>query len=83
MTDSNSCPLCKGRKIPGKTLFAIDLGSGVMLMRDVPAEVCDLCGAEWLSDAVAGVLEQAVLSARNSRKIVDISVWSDNRNIAA
>ena len=30
---SERCPLCGGRKQPGKTTYSVDLGSGVILVR--------------------------------------------------
>ena len=39
-----NCPLCGGEKSHGKTTFAVDFGSGVVVVRDVPALVCNLCG---------------------------------------
>ena len=38
------CPLCGGRKAPGTTTFTSDIGSGVVVIRDVPATVCSQCG---------------------------------------
>ncbi len=32
---SEHCPLCGGRKQPGKTTYSVDLGSGVVLVRNV------------------------------------------------
>ena len=40
MSDSNGiCPLCGGEKQPGKTTFTVDLGTGVVVIRDIPAMV--------------------------------------------
>jgi len=36
---SERCPLCDGRKQPGKTTYSVDLGSGVILVRNVPATI--------------------------------------------
>ena len=32
----------------GKTTFTVDLGFGVVVVRDVPATVCSQCGADWI-----------------------------------
>ena len=58
------CPVCGGTKHPGKTIFTVELGFGVVALRDVPATVCALCGEDWISDAVAEKLEVIVQEAR-------------------
>ena len=59
-TNSNSqCPVCHGgQKLPGTTTFTVDLGFGVVVVRGVPAQVCDLCGTDWIDDPTAETLEQ-------------------------
>ena len=40
--------------------FTADLKAGLLVVRDVPATVCDQCGAEWLdNDASAKIDEYA------------------------
>jgi YgiT-type zinc finger domain-containing protein len=46
------CPLCGGEKTGGKTTITVDLGDGLVVIRDVPATVCALCGADWIGDAI-------------------------------
>jgi len=38
------CPVCRGMIASGKTTFTSDLGFGVIVVRQVPAQVCDQCG---------------------------------------
>ena len=40
----NKCPLCGGSKKAGRTTFTVDLGFGVVVVRDVPASVCSQSG---------------------------------------
>jgi YgiT-type zinc finger domain-containing protein len=47
------CPLCGGEKQLGTTTFAVDLKSGVVVVREVPAFVCTKCGDVWIDDPVA------------------------------
>ncbi|MFH0997057.1 MAG: DUF4276 family protein, partial [Pseudomonadota bacterium] len=44
------CPVCGGKKAAGTTTFAVDFAFGVVMVRDVPATVCSLCGADWIGD---------------------------------
>lgn len=72
---NNQCPLCKGYLVKGKTTFTADLGFSVVVIREVPAIVCDLCGADWLEDAIAEKLERRVESAKSNYQTVVISQW--------
>ena len=70
------CPLCGGTKKEGKTTFTVDLGDGVVVVRDVPATVCSLCGADWIEDAIAGKLEKIVDDARKRHHLVEVTTLS-------
>ncbi|HLX64225.1 MAG TPA: type II toxin-antitoxin system MqsA family antitoxin [Planctomycetota bacterium] len=58
------CPICGGNKIPGTATFSADLGSGVVVVRDVQASICSQCGEEWIVNATARKLESMVNSER-------------------
>jgi YgiT-type zinc finger domain-containing protein len=49
------CVVCKvGQMRPGETTFTFDNGAGyTVVVRHVPAEVCDNCGDAQVSDEVA------------------------------
>lgn len=66
------CPMCGGRKGPGKTTYSVDLGTGVVVVRNVPAETCAQCGEEWIGPEVARVLEEIVEKARAARAEVEV-----------
>ena len=70
------CPLCGGSKKNGKTTVTVDLGFGVVVVRDVPATVCSQCGADWIEDAIASKLEEIVNDARLKRHIVEVTTLS-------
>ena len=72
------CPVCHGgRKEPGTTTFTVDLGFGVVVVRDVPAEVCDLCGTDWIDDTTAETLERIVAEAQREHPVVEVASWND------
>ncbi|TGO02691.1 hypothetical protein PN36_20615 [Candidatus Thiomargarita nelsonii] len=71
----NQCPLCKGPMGKGKTTFTADLGFGVVVVREVPAIVCELCGADWIEDKVAEKIEEIVESAKRNYQTVAVSHW--------
>ncbi len=67
------CPLCGGTKRTGKTTFTVELGFGVVVVRDVPATVCSLCGADWIDDPIASQLEEIVEDARQKHHTVEVT----------
>jgi len=70
------CPVCHGgHKQPGTATFTVELGFGVVVVRDVPAQVCDLCGTDWLEDSVAETLELIVDQARRKHPVVEVANW--------
>ena len=69
---SGLCPLCGGDRVPGRTTFSADLGTGVVIVRNVPATVCDQCGAEWIDDATAADLEGMTDDARRRGAQVEV-----------
>jgi YgiT-type zinc finger domain len=69
------CPFCGGEKQPGKTTFTVDLKFGVVVVREVPALVCDQCGEAWIEDPVAERLEQLVAEARIKHPMVEVAYW--------
>jgi len=71
------CPLCGGAKAPGTTTFAVDLGFGVLVVRDVPALVCGQCGDAWIGDDVAEKLEARVEEVRRTKPAVEVTRWSE------
>jgi len=70
---SDICPLCGGVKKPGRTTFTAELGFGVVVVRRVPASVCSQCGADWISDKVAGKIEALVQEARTKRLEIEVT----------
>jgi YgiT-type zinc finger domain-containing protein len=73
-----ACPLCGGHREPGWTTFTAELGLGVVVVRHVPAQVCDQCGEEWIEDPVAAALEAVVGEARAKRSLVEVMDWREH-----
>ncbi len=70
---SSQCPLCGGTKRSGATTFTADFAFGVVVVRNVPALVCSLCGADWIQDDVASRLEVIVDEAKKKRLQVEVT----------
>jgi len=71
------CPFCGGTKIDARTTFTVDLGFGVVVVRDVPALVCDQCGSDWIDDDTAEQLETLVDNAKKNHAMVEITQYDD------
>jgi len=62
-----TCPICgQGDLRPGITTFAVDADGTVVVVRNVPADVCENCGEAFIIDPVAATLEGLVADARDS-----------------
>ncbi len=77
------CPMCHGNIKSGTTTFTTDLGFGVVVVRQVPAQVCDQCGESWLSDHTSEGLESIVDAIRQKHSMVEILNWHDAAPLVA
>jgi YgiT-type zinc finger domain-containing protein len=74
-SDKEICPLCGGHKKRGTTTFTVDVEDTLVVVRNVPATVCALCGNEWLSDEAAGNIEQIVEEAINNNRQMEVTQY--------
>jgi len=65
------CPICRhGETRPGTATLVLERDGLTMVVRHVPAEVCDNCGEEYIDeDAARQALEQAETAAREGVKV--------------
>ena len=75
MSKQNPCPICGGTKIQSTTTFTVNLGFGVVVVRNVPALVCDQCGTDWIADETAEYLEKTVDDARQRHRQVEVTAY--------
>lgn len=66
-----NCVICKqGEARPGETTVALQRGETTVIVKGVPADVCDNCGEYYLSDAVSQtILERAEQAASNGAEV--------------
>ena len=76
MEKKELCPVCLGHKNEGTTTFVVELGSGVIVVRHVPALLCDQCGMEWIEDATAEVIEKIVNELRQKGSAIEVKEYS-------
>jgi len=71
-SSQSQCPLCGGSKEAGTTTYTVDFGPCIVIIRNVPAMVCDQCGEEWIGAEAACKLEQLTQEARERGEQVAI-----------
>jgi YgiT-type zinc finger domain-containing protein len=52
------CLVCKNTKMKrGTTMLPIERGSALLLITDIPAQICSNCGEPYIDEAVAQEVE--------------------------
>jgi len=65
------CIVCKnGETRPGSTTETYELGTAVVVVRGIPAEVCDQCGEAYTDAQTTRQLEAIVERARKAGGVV-------------
>lgn len=62
----NTCFMCKGHRENKLTTFMVDVGNCIIIVRNVPSQVCTQCGEVSYTDEVAEQLERIVSTLRDS-----------------
>ncbi len=66
------CAMCGGHCEHGTTTSTTDFGDALIVVRSVPALVCQQCGEAWVETAALGALEDIVTNARARKVPVEI-----------
>lgn len=74
------CVMCKGTLNPGVVNHIVDIGSQIIIVRNVPAMVCDQCGESFYADEHMRKLEELVQNAKLQG--MEIAIM-DYANVAA
>jgi YgiT-type zinc finger domain-containing protein len=61
------CPICReGTTGPGTASYTFERNGQVLVVNEVPADVCSHCGEAWLADLVAGHVLSLAAEARRA-----------------
>lgn len=65
------CSLCRnGETFPGEVTVNLERGGSIILIKNVPAEICNNCGNYYLSDKISDlVLKQSEDAVRNGAEL--------------
>lgn len=68
MSDTiDRCDLCGGELRPGKTTLEIWRGEELLVIKDVPADVCQQCGEAYISASVSECLDRFLSAYQQHR----------------
>ena len=68
-----NCVVCKhGETRPGEVTVTLQRGDTTVILKQVPAEVCENCGEHYLSDEVTGQVMKKAEAAVKSGVEVEI-----------
>ena len=73
----DKCPVCGGGVKLENTIFSIDFGFGILVVRDVPSFICMKCGSEWHTDEVRTKLETIINDAEKRQNYVEITKYDE------
>jgi YgiT-type zinc finger domain-containing protein len=72
------CFMCKGSLINKLTTFMVDIDSCIIIVKNVPSQVCSQCGEASYSNEVTKQLEKIVNSLRKSITEIAVVNYTDN-----
>lgn len=68
-----TCLICRTGKLQaGTTTVTLERGTSVVIIRQVPAEICDTCGEYYLDNATANAVYQQADDAMRRHVEVEI-----------
>ena len=72
-----NCLMCKGKLENKNTTFMVELDNCIIIIKNVPSQVCKRCGEVSYSDEVAKQLEVLVNTVRNSITEITVINYTD------
>jgi len=71
------CPICKhGETGAGHATVTLERGGATVVFRQVPADICDNCGEEFVPEETARVLLAAFESAVQTGVVMDVRLFA-------
>jgi YgiT-type zinc finger domain len=76
-----NCFLCKGDMESKLITHTVDLGSCIVIVRNVPALACTQCGEVWIAGDIAKHLE-CIIDKVTAAAFTEIAVVNYSENVA-
>jgi YgiT-type zinc finger domain-containing protein len=68
-----TCVICKqGRTLDGTATVTLERGGSIIIIKEVPAEVCENCGEYYLSEATTEKIQAMAEQAISQGVVVEI-----------
>lgn len=69
------CVICRqGETTPGQTTVTLQRGNTTVVIKDVPADVCENCGEQYFSEELTRkLLQRAEQAVRNGAEVEIVS----------
>lgn len=71
-----NCVLCKANLTKGNVNHIIDLGEGIIIIKNVPANICEQCGEYYLDTNTALKIESILEDIKKNKAEVFIVNYS-------
>ena len=75
------CFMCKGKSEDKNTTFMVDLGNCIVIIKNVPSQVCGQCGEVSYENDVARQLEKIVNKVK-SAAFTEIAILNYSEKVA-
>ena len=73
MTSNKECVRCPhGRREPGQVTMTLERDETTLVIKEVPADVCDVCGESYLESNVVDRLQEQMDQAIKQGSEVDV-----------
>lgn len=72
-----NCALCKGNLTRGEVNHIIDLGGDIIIIKKVPANICNQCGEYYVDTQIAVKLKRIVNELRKNKAEVLIVNYNE------
>jgi YgiT-type zinc finger domain-containing protein len=67
------CVICKtGETRPGTATVTLEQSGVTLVCRNVPADICDTCGEEYISEEVSAQLAAGLTDAAASGRVLEL-----------
>lgn len=60
------CIMCKGKLIEGSVNHIVDIKGHIIIIKNVPANICTQCGEYYIENKIALILEELIDGILNS-----------------
>lgn len=72
-----NCILCKSNMINGKVNHIVDLDGHIIIIKDVPANICRQCGEYFIENNIALKLEKIVEEVMKNKAEIFVVNYSE------